>query len=142
MRDVATAIVPSLRYEDAPAAIEWLGRVLGFESRMVIPDDAGGVRHSQLTLGRAMVMVASVRADEPGRRTATPAELGGITQSVYLVVPEVDAHHERARAAGADIVVPLADQPHGGRLYGCLDPEGHLWNFGSYDPFAPPTQEA
>lgn len=62
---------------------------------------------------------------------------GRSTQSIYLVVDAVDAHHERARAAGAEIVMPLVDQDYGGRGYSCRDIEGHLWSFGSYDPWAP-----
>ena len=47
----------------------------------------------------------------------------------------LDAHYARAKAAGAEIVIDIADQDYGGRLYVCRDPEGHVWNFGSYDPW-------
>ena len=58
-----------------------------------------------------------------------------MTQSPYVIVSDVDAHHKRAAAAGAEIVMPPAEQDHGGRFYACRDPEGNLWNFGSYDPW-------
>jgi uncharacterized glyoxalase superfamily protein PhnB len=44
--------------------------------------------------------------------------------------------YARAKAAGAEIVMEIEDQDYGGRLYSCRDPEGHLWNFGTYDPWA------
>ena len=58
------------------------------------------------------------------------------TQSAYVIVEDADAHYARAKAAGAEIVVEIEDQDYGGRLYSCRDPEGHLWNFGTYDPWA------
>ena len=50
-------------------------------------------------------------------------------------VADVDAHHARAVAAGAQVVVEPHDFAFGGRLYACRDPEGNLWNFGSHDPW-------
>ena len=57
-----------------------------------------------------------------------------------LIVTDADAHYARAVAAGATIVIDIADQPYGGRGYACKDPEGHHWWFGSYDPWAEPAQ--
>ena len=84
-----------------------------------------------------MVMVGTLRDDEVGRIQRVPAETGGrVTASAYVIIDEVDAHCARAVAAGAELVMPPEDQPHGGRLYLCRDLEGHLWCFGSYDPWA------
>jgi uncharacterized glyoxalase superfamily protein PhnB len=67
----------------------------------------------------------------------TPSEIGGReTQSAYVIVEDVDGHHDHAVAAGAEIVLALEDKDYGGRGYSCRDLEGHLWSFGSYDPFA------
>ena len=66
-------------------------------------------------------------------------ETGGIgTQSAFVIVENADAHYARAKAAGAEIVMEVEDQDYGGRLYACLDPEGHLWSFGTYDPWHQP----
>ena len=65
-----------------------------------------------------------------------PDVAGGVTQSPYIIVADADAHHERARAAGTKILLELVDQDYGGRGYTCADPEGHVWNFGTYDPWA------
>ena len=131
------SIIPGMRYRDAVAAIEWLCATLGFTRHLVVPGPDGTIAHAQLTLGSGMIMLGSARDDEYGRLVTTPREVGGAnTQSAYLVVAEVDAHYRRARAAGAEIVTEIADQDYGGRLYSVRDPEGHLWNVGSYDPWA------
>ncbi len=129
-------IVPSLRYQDAPAAIEFLCKAFGFAKRLVIPGPDGTIRHAQLTLGDGMVMLGSAQNRDFGPHVKTPAEVGASTQSAYVIVPEVDAHYEHATAAGAEIVLEIQDASYGGRLYFALDPEGNLWHFGSYDPWA------
>jgi uncharacterized glyoxalase superfamily protein PhnB len=133
----ASTAIPCLRYRDAPAAIDWLCRVLGFERHLVVPDDTGGIAHAQLALGGGMIMLGSVRDGEYGRLMKQPDEVGGAqTQSTYLVVPDADAVHARVVAAGARIAMPIRDEDYGGRGFGCWDPEGHLWNIGSYDPWS------
>ena len=129
-------IVPSLRYRDAPAAIEFLCGTFGFTKRLVIPGPDGAIRHAQLTLGDGMIMLGSAQNRDFGPHVKTPQELGASTQSAYVIVPEVDAHYEHATAAGAEIVLEIQDASYGGRLYFALDPEGNLWHFGSYDPWA------
>jgi uncharacterized glyoxalase superfamily protein PhnB len=67
---------------------------------------------------------------------AQPDEIGmRETQSACVVVADADAHYAQATAAGAQVVIDIADQPYGGRGYACRDPEGHLWWFGSHDPW-------
>jgi len=129
-------IIPGLRYEDAVSAIDWLCRAFGFERHLVVPDDEGGIAHAQLRFGNGMIMLGSTRSDAYGRMITQPVDVGGVeTQAPYLIVADVDAHCEQARAAGAAIVMEPEDQSYGGRLYACRDIEGHLWNFGTYDPW-------
>ena len=67
----------------------------------------------------------------------TPKDLNGInTQTPYIIVEEIDDHYSRAIAAGAKIVLDIKDEDYGGRGYSCQDPEGYIWNFGSYNPWA------
>lgn len=129
-------IVPSLRYRDAPAAIEFLCEAFGFARHLVVPGYDGTIRHAQLTLGGGMIMLGSARNRDFGPYVRTPKELGANTQSAYVIVAEIDAHYEHAKAAGAEIVMDIEDMDYGGRLYSALDPEGNLWHFGSYDPWA------
>jgi uncharacterized glyoxalase superfamily protein PhnB len=136
MTQRSTAI-PCLRYRDAPAAIDWLCRVFGFEQHLVVPDDAGGIAHAQLVLDGGMVMLGSARDNGYGQLVKQPDEVGGAqTQTSYLVVHDADAVHARAVAAGARIALALQDEDYGGRGFSCYDPEGHLWSVGTYDPWA------
>ena len=129
-------VIPGLRYSDAAVAIDWLCRAFGFEKHLVVPGDDGTIEHAQLTFGNGMIMLGSARADEYGQMIKQPSDIDGAeTQAPYVIVDDVDAHYERARAAGASIVLEPEDQSYGGRLYACRDVEGHLWNFGTYDPW-------
>jgi uncharacterized glyoxalase superfamily protein PhnB len=132
-----SSIIPCLRYHDAHAMIAWLCRAFGFEKQAVYQDDQGHVAHAQLTYGGGMVMLGSVRDDGFGRLLAQPDALGGReTQCACVIVRDCRAHYEQARAAGAQIVEDYAEKDYGGAGYACRDPEGHLWWFGSYDPWA------
>jgi uncharacterized glyoxalase superfamily protein PhnB len=125
-------VFPSLAYEDAEAAVEWLGEAFGFESRFVVPGEPQGIVHAELrTREGNVVMLLSTQPST--RRDRSPRSLGGTAQSVYVAVPDVDAVHERAVASGAEIFTPPRDAGHG-REFCCLDPEDHIWTFGTYRP--------
>ena len=128
-------IIPSMRYRDAPAVIEWLCNVFGFRKHLVVPGQGGAIAHAQLVLGNGMIMLGSDADDEYGRIVSPPGNDGINTQSCYIVIEDIDAHYDHAVDCGAEIVMEIADQDYGGRLYSVRDPEGHLWNFGSYDPW-------
>ena len=132
-------IIPSLRYRDARAAIEFLCRAFGFEENLVVPGEGDSIAHAQLTFDGGMIMLGSPGAhnNEYDRVIRSPEELGDkVSGDIYIVVADVDAHHDRAVATGARILMPLVDQEYGGRGYSCRDPEGQVWSFGSYDPMA------
>lgn len=138
-RPGAATIVPVLRYRDAPAAIAFLCSAFGFAEHLVVRDEGNVIHHAQLSLGNGMIMLASPRDDAFGRHMAMPDEIGGReTQTAYVIVPDADAHYVRARAAGAEILREIRTEDYGGRGYTCRDPEGHIWSFGTYDPWAPP----
>jgi uncharacterized glyoxalase superfamily protein PhnB len=129
-------VIPALHYRDAHAAIDFVCRVFGFEKKAVYEDAAGGVAHAELTYGNGMVMLGSAKETEYGKLLVRPAAAGGVTMSVYVIVEDVDGHFARAKAAGAAIVRDPVTQDYGGRDYTCKDPEGNVWTFGSYDPWA------
>ena len=130
-------IIPTLRYRDARAAIDFLCEAFGFERHMVVEGDERDIAHAQLVWGDGMIMLGSASDDEFGRLQQPPAARDApVTQSPYILVGDLEAHYERARAAGAEITIPLRKEDYGGSLYSCRDPEGHLWNFGDYDPWA------
>ncbi len=130
------SIIPTMRYADASKMIDWLCAAFGFERHAVYEDGKGGIAHAQLTFGNGMIMLGDDTESEFSQFQSTPKALGGTTQSAYIVVSDVDAVCERARAAGARIVIGPRDEDYGGRGFVCLDPEGQIWSFGSYDPTA------
>jgi uncharacterized glyoxalase superfamily protein PhnB len=122
-------VFPALRYRDGTAAIEFLGRAFGFEKHFVVPgESAGTVAHAQLVRGPGMIMLGSGRHEPPN-------PWDGVAQGIYVRIDDVDAHCARARAAGTEIVMEPYDTPYGSREYSARDPEGHLWSFGTYDPW-------
>lgn len=139
MPEVHSTVIPALRYRNAPAAIDWLCNVIGFERHAVHEGPAGTIGHAELTIGGGMIMLGSEKDDEHSRRFKSPADLGDVeTRSVYIVVPDADAAHARAVSAAATIIRPLQDTPYGSREFAVSDPEGHSWSIGTYDPWQPP----
>jgi uncharacterized glyoxalase superfamily protein PhnB len=122
------SLYPTLRYRDARAAIDFLVNAFGFEAADVHAGENGVVEHAELRFGPNLLMLGSARES-----SAWPQEPGH--SALYVVVSDPDAHHARAKAAGAD-VSGLVDQPYGSREYTARDPEGNLWSFGTYDPSA------
>lgn len=122
-------VFPGLRYEDAPAAIEWLREAFGFEPRQVVDGPDGSIAHAELELGPAMVMLGS---DKPDGVDPFGSRAG--TGWVYVVIEDPDSHCERAKAAGAEILMELTDTDYGSRDYSARDLEGNVWSFGTYLP--------
>jgi len=123
----------ALTYDDAMAAIEFLCNAFGFQKRLVVPGPDGKVMHSELTLGRSLVMVSSPKPDQ--NRVGQQA-LPGSSDSVCLVVADPDALFEKAKSAGATIIQPIQDEDFGARWFMASDCGGHLWYFGTYRPGA------
>jgi uncharacterized glyoxalase superfamily protein PhnB len=129
-------LISTMRYEDAAPMIEWLCDAFGFERQLVVPGDEGTIAHAQLSYGSGMVMLGTARDDEWGRVVKTVRALGSTSSAVYVVVADADAHCARARASGAQILFGPRDTDYGAREYAASDPEGHVWSFGTYDPWA------
>jgi PhnB protein len=119
-------IVPMLAYADAPAAIDFLVAAFGFTERyrMDMPD--GKIGHAELTLGDGVLMLASVYE---AMGFASAADLPALPGQLTVYVPDVDAHHAQAVAAGATVVAAPENQPHGDRMYRAVDLEGNRWIF-------------
>jgi uncharacterized glyoxalase superfamily protein PhnB len=114
-------------YRDPRAALDWLEEAFGFERSMVITDKDDRLAHSEMKFGDGYLMVGSEWADF----VASPASVGGKnTQSIHVQLRDgIDSHCERARAAGAAILMEPADQFYGDRTYRARDLEGHVWTF-------------
>jgi uncharacterized glyoxalase superfamily protein PhnB len=122
------AVSSAISYRDPMAAYRWLEKAFGFEPYMLIVDEAGNLVHSEMKFGDGLIMVGS----EWDEHHKSPASIGGAnTQSVHVdLSADIDAHCERARAAGAEILAEPSDQFYGDRTYRARDPEGHIWTFG------------
>lgn len=130
VEDLTVAAPPSVTpviYYDDPATLDFLVAAFGFEIEMryVSPDNR--IQHAELTTGTGRIMIGQPIAE---RAWTTPKQSGVRTQSTYVMVDDVEAHHARARAAGAT-VLSAPDDVHGERRYLAEDPEGHHWWFAS-----------
>jgi PhnB protein len=133
-------ITPYLAYADAPAAIEFLCQAFGFEERFRLPMEDGRIGHAELGYGSEVVLFLASAYAELGLES--PQALGGVHAQVHCRIDDVDAHYQRARAAGATILDAPRDQPYGDRMYRALDPEGHRFMFASRIRDLPPEQLA
>ncbi len=131
-------ILPRLAYRDAAGAIAWLTQAFGFIERADarVATDQGDVILTEMQLGSGIVIVG--RAG--GHDLQSPATLEARTQMVVAYVDDVTGHCTRAEAAGAQIVMPLEDQPWGDRRYEALDLEGHRWSFLEHLRDVPPEE--
>jgi PhnB protein len=120
-------VTPYLLYHDCDAAIDFLTSAFGFTERVRMSGEDGKTNHAELDLEGGVIMLGN-----PGDDFKSPNELGGRTQLTYIYVDDVDAHFERAKAAGADIQREPEDQFYGDRMYAVHDPEGHSWSFATH----------
>jgi uncharacterized glyoxalase superfamily protein PhnB len=123
---------PMLVYADAKAAIEFLVKAFGFDTRFRMDMPDGGVGHAELGFGDDVVMLAS---EWEAGGVVSPLRLPALHAQIHVSVDDVDAHFARARAAGATIAAEPADQEYGARTYRAIDPEGQRWIFSA--PLAP-----
>jgi uncharacterized glyoxalase superfamily protein PhnB len=133
-------ITPAVYYEDPHAAIDWLCRTFGFEVRLKVEGEGGRIEHCELEFGDGLIMVGTAGLGDTAKEAwqqfyASPKSIGGkSTQGLAIFVDDVDAHYDRARAAGARIFRELQTSDYGDdywadRTYGANDPEGHVWWF-------------
>lgn len=128
-------VVPFLGYEDCATAAGWLVRAFGFEELERIDED-GVVTHVTLRAGRGLVYlghpgdtyVNQLHLRERYEAAARMYEAPWIVDGVWISVDDLDAHLERARAAGARILSDPEGTPHG-LQYRVEDLEGHRWMF-------------
>lgn len=133
---MSAPVIATPVYPDARAAVDFLIEAFGFQMHASYEDADGTLAHVELTLGASMVMPASVGRSEYGQLIAEVPSDGKPTGGFYVVVADVDDHHARARSAGAEILTGPRTRTHGGSEYTCRDVGGHVWTFGSYDPWA------
>jgi len=126
----AKGLSSAVSYIDPKPMYIWLEEAFGFEPFMIILDADENMMHSEMKYGDSVVMVGS----EWSADHKSPKSLGGKnTQTVHVQLAkgdDIDAHCERARKAGAEIMQEPSTQFYGDRTYRARDPEGHIWTFG------------
>jgi PhnB protein len=119
---VDTQIIPYIFYRDVPAALGWLSRAFGFTEELRHPTPSG--MHAQMMFGGQRIMMGQGSREW---RMQSPSETQIATMGIFYLA-DVDAHCERARAAGAEIVEAPHDRDYG-RTYTARDLDGHPWFF-------------
>lgn len=137
-------VTPYLIVKDADAALAFYEKAFGFRKRMTLPGPDGKTMHAEVGWQDAVIMFGAIpeaRMEEMGFRT--PAMQGvRCPIGIYVYCEDVDAHFERAVAAGAKAVKPPQDQFYGDRSCTLEDPDGYWWNFATnvadFDPSKAP----
>lgn len=124
MVDESVEVIPLLACADIEAEHDFLVEALGFTSGGLERVSDGSVVHADVRAGSRRVWLH--RSDEEAG-LVPPAVSGSSGGGIVVHVPDVDAHHERARAAGADVLYEPRDEGYGQREYGMRDREGHVW---------------
>ena len=133
-------VVPILRYDDAPAAIDWLCKAFGFQKHLVVADekDSKIIHHAQLIYQSGAQLIyqsGMIMLSSPGITDFDRLLGKDPKQNIYMIVPSADEHYARAKKSGAEILMDIKDQDYGGRAYTCRDLEGNIWSFGDYSPW-------
>ncbi len=124
---MTTTINPVVHYRDLAAGARFLVDSFGFVQHQAHQDDDGTVQYVELSLNGA------------------PLGLGPLTEGsmfdtgpavVYISLDEVDTMHQRAAAAGAEVLMAPTDQNYGSRDFVAKDHEGNVWCFGTFQPGA------
>ena len=117
-------VTPYLMFSGASAAIEFYKKALGASEVMRLDDPTGRIHHAEIKIGDSRIMLAD---EHPEIQALSPKTIGGSPVSMHLYVEDVDSAIERAVAAGAKLIRPVADQFYGDRVGGIEDPFGYRW---------------
>ncbi len=129
-------VIPMLDYEDGPAAMDWLAQAFGFEEVARWLDDDGRLAHGEMTVDDGIILLATATPDyesprhhrEHCERARAWSEAPWVIDGGLVYVDDVEAHHARAKSAGARVLGEIEDGPPGKR-YRAEDIEGHRWMF-------------
>jgi PhnB protein len=117
-------VTPYLILDSASDAIDFYKKALGAEEVLRMEDPGGKVHHAEIKIGDSRIMLAD---EHPEIQALSPKTVGGSPVTIHLYVGDVDGAVERAVAAGAKLIRPVADQFYGDRVGGIEDPFGYRW---------------
>jgi uncharacterized glyoxalase superfamily protein PhnB len=136
--DNRSTVIPGMQYRNAPETIEWLCKVFGFAEHAVYPGENNTLAHAELTLNSGMIMLGSFddSTEYLRRHVKHPDQIGDAeTRSISIHVADADEVYARAKSTGAEMIFDIQDKSYGGRGFTCRDPEGCIWNVGTYNPW-------
>lgn len=117
-------LIASIAVQGADKAIEFYKNAFGATERYRLIDaDSGKIGHAELALNGSILMLS----DENPQWNKSPETLNGTTVKFCLMVENADAAFDKAVAAGATPIFPVADQFYGYRCGRLRDPFGHEW---------------
>jgi uncharacterized glyoxalase superfamily protein PhnB len=123
-------ITPNVFYDDLAAALEWLTKSFGFETRLSMPGPDGSITHAEMQVADSAFMMSPASSTP---EWGSPRSIGGkVTTTLYIYVDDVDGHFAQARSAGAKILSEPETMFWGDRTYVAEDPEGHRWTFAQH----------
>lgn len=137
-------LVPLMRYRDVGVASEWLCAAFGFEPHFAAKAPDGSVFYAELRFDHSMVMLGAAGAPaldavmQPGAANSQVEP----QQSCYVIVDDILGHYKQSKRTGAEMVLELKNDDSGGAGYSCRDLEGHVWNFGTYNPWKAQGQQS
>jgi len=128
-------VTAQLIVDDAASTLDWYKKALGAEERMRAPGPDGKIMHAEIKIGDTILMV-----NDPMGGGKGPKALGGSPASLWIYVPDCDALFNRAAAAGAKVVMPVADQFWGDRSGTLVDPAGYQWTIATHKEDLTPVE--
>lgn len=136
-------LIPHLKFDDCTAAIQFYQQAFGAEEICRLPaPDGRRIMHAALRVGGQVLFMADDFPEYCGGKSLTPRALGGTPVTIHRYVEDCDAAIERARQAGASVVMPPADMFWGDRYGVITDPFGHSWSFATHQRDLTPEELA
>jgi PhnB protein len=120
---------PYLCVKDAAKALEFYKKAFGAEEMARMGEPGGKIGHAEIKIGEAIIMLAD---EFPDYGVLSPQSIGGTSVSIMVYVEDVDGFVNKAVAAGAKVLRPVADQFYGDRSAQLEDPFGHKWHFATH----------
>jgi PhnB protein len=130
-------VTPYLIVRGATQALDFYRKALGATEIMRIVGPGDTVAHAEIKIGDSIIMLSE---EYPQMNFRSPASIGATGITIHLYVPDVDAAFDRAVAAGAKVLRPVADQFYGDRTGMFEDPSGHVWSLATHIEDVPPEE--
>lgn len=130
-------VTPHLVVRNASALIEFYKKAFGAVEKGRAPGPDGKIMHAAIQIGDSIVFLND---EFPEMGAVSPADAKSTPVTIHLYVEDADKQYQQALAAGATVVMPLADQFWGDRYGIVKDPSGHQWSIGSHMEDLTPAQ--